>query len=155
MALMYLDIDRFKSINDTHGHAGGDAVLKEFAARLTRGVRATDTVARLSGDEFAIVLEGLNVAEDAGQVAAKILVAMAPAFQVENRSVPVSTSIGISFSAGQGQDPEALIKQADAAMYKAKRSGRNNYQIYSAGDEKTATELSSAGKADAAKAVGI
>ena len=155
LALMYLDIDRFKSINDTHGHAGGDAVLKEFAARLTRGVRATDTVARLSGDEFAIVLEGLNLPDDAGKVAAKILVAMASAFQFENRPIPVSTSIGISFSTGQGLEPETLIKQADAAMYRAKRSGRNNYQIYSAGDEKTATDLSSAGSADAAKPAGI
>jgi diguanylate cyclase (GGDEF)-like protein/PAS domain S-box-containing protein len=136
LALMYLDIDRFKSINDEYGHAMGDAVLKEFAKRLTQCVRSTDTVSRVSGDEFLIIVENLEKLESVRQIAEKILVAMRPLFLLEGRQLAVATSIGIAFCRGGASDADRLIRQADAAMYKAKRSGGSFYCLFSPGDEK-------------------
>ena len=131
LALMYLDIDRFKSINDELGHAGGDALLKEFALRLVGVVRGTDTVARPSGDEFVVVLEGIGDRERARKIAESVIQAMTPDFSLDGRPVAVRTSIGIALCEGGGVEPEALLKQADAALYEAKRAGRNTYRVAS------------------------
>ena len=125
MALMFLDVDRFKSINDTLGHNAGDLVLKEFARRVASSVRNTDFVARLAGDEFVVLLEPLRDEADAVQVAGKILDAMAAPFDVDGQPRQVSASLGIAVRRPGEVDPEALLKRADAALYAAKAAGRN------------------------------
>ncbi len=130
LAVMFLDIDHFKRINDTLGHATGDAVLVEYAKRLKAGVRSTDTVARLAGDEFVVVLENLHMREDAVATARKIVqqVGSAP-FQLEGRSLHVTTSIGVAFHRGADAavEPSVLLARADAALYRAKSAGRNTF----------------------------
>lgn len=130
MALAYLDIDHFKKINDTHGHAVGDDVLKEFARRLQGNVRATDTVARLSGDEFVIILEDLKSEQEVMAVAAKIAAALRPPFQAAGVQLAVTTSIGIALFTGGGQSHEELLANADSALYSAKRNGRDGVVVH-------------------------
>ena len=125
MACLYLDIDRFKEVNDTLGHAGGDCVLMEFSRRLRQCVRESDTVARLSGDEFAIVLEDVGQSEEAQGVAAKIIAFMAMPFNIEGERRVVTTSIGVALANPLEDDPRSLLQAADAALYRAKRAGRN------------------------------
>jgi len=127
MALLFLDLDHFKEINDTHGHGVGDAVLREFAARLTASVRVTDTVARLAGDEFVIILEVLNHREEAMMIAAKIVERMRDPVACAGQTLRLSTSVGIALFDGATQSAEALVAAADAALYEAKRAGRNTY----------------------------
>ena len=133
LALMYLDIDHFKSINDTLGHAAGDEVLKAFAARLQQSVRTTDTVARLGGDEFVIVLEGVNNADEPRIVARKIVASVTSPLTVEGRALTLTTSIGIAFRraivAADAATAEAMIGRADAALYAAKKAGRNTWRV--------------------------
>jgi diguanylate cyclase (GGDEF)-like protein/PAS domain S-box-containing protein len=134
LALMYLDIDRFKSINDSLGHATGDEVLKAFARRLQQSVRSTDTVARLGGDEFVIILEGLNAEEEARIVARKIIASVTAPLQLESgRMLQLTTSIGIALrtrvSAVDPPSVDALIARADEALYQAKGGGRNTYRL--------------------------
>jgi len=133
IALMFLDIDRFKSINDTLGHAIGDGVLAEYARRLRASVRETDTVVRLAGDEFVIVLENVHSKDAVAGVAQKIVAHIAaPAFRVEGRQLDVTTSIGIVFletvdaSLGAGE----LLARADTALYDAKSQGRNRFAFF-------------------------
>lgn len=128
-ALMYLDIDHFKKINDTRGHLVGDALLKAFAARLSRTMRAMDTIARLGGDEFVIIMENLTKPEDAVSVAAKIVQSMKSLFSLEGNPVAVSASIGVAFYHGGAGDPKSLIREADAMLYQSKAAGRNTYSI--------------------------
>ena len=128
IAVMYLDIDRFKQINDTHGHAVGDALLKAFAARLMRALRVTDVVARLGGDEFAILLHSLPDPADAGFVADKILEEVRRAFKVDALRFEVTTSIGIATVTAGAASPDALLKVADESMYRAKQTGRNSWK---------------------------
>jgi diguanylate cyclase (GGDEF)-like protein/PAS domain S-box-containing protein len=130
MALMFLDVDRFKQVNDSHGHATGDAVLKQFALRLGNCVRVTDTVARLAGDEFVIILEGLNACEDAELAARKIGAALQPPFVVEGLSLSVTASIGVAFVDAETVSPTDVIAIADAAVYQAKRDGRNTFVLF-------------------------
>ena len=130
LAVMFLDLDRFKLVNDSLGHAIGDLLLKQVAHRLTACVRASDTVGRLSGDEFGIILAGLHSAEDAHLVAQKIVQIFSSPFRLDGHDRYVTTSIGISLYPSHGQDDESLIKAADAAMYRAKQTGRNNYHFY-------------------------
>jgi diguanylate cyclase (GGDEF)-like protein/PAS domain S-box-containing protein len=129
MALMYLDIDRFKQINDRYGHNAGDAVLREFADRLSRTLRFSDTVARLGGDEFTAIMEGLPAPEMASSVAAKIVHAMRTPFVIDHQTIDVTTSIGLAFYQGDATTVEALVKQADVMLYQAKGAGRNNVQV--------------------------
>lgn len=128
LALLFLDVDRFKQINDTFGHAVGDEVLKIFGHRLLTCVRETDTVARLAGDEFTVILEGLNTQAEPKIVAAKIIEAMSRPFDVDDRTLAVSTSIGIAVYDGNAETAEALTARADGALYEAKRAGRNTYR---------------------------
>lgn len=129
MALIYMDIDYFKQINDTHGHPIGDALLKSFVARLSRALRSTDSVARLGGDEFTIIMEKLARPEDGATIAGKIGQAMQPPFSLEGHTVKVTVSIGLAYYQGGPQKPEALLKQADDMLYQAKKAGRNTYRI--------------------------
>lgn len=131
MGIMYLDIDHFKQINDSLGHAAGDEVLRAFGYRLSCSVRATDTVARLSGDEFTVILEELRGAADAQLVAEKILTAVVPPVKMGTDEVRVSCSIGIAIYYKENITVDALIEQADKALYNVKRRGRGGYRIYS------------------------
>jgi diguanylate cyclase (GGDEF)-like protein/PAS domain S-box-containing protein len=129
MALAYLDIDNFKHINDSLGHAGGDEVLKEFALRLGASVRATDTVARLAGDEFVIVFENIRQAGEVQLLAEKVMAAVTPDFTVLGAPLRVTTSIGIALYAGGTETAGGLIGRADMALYDTKRRGRNGFTI--------------------------
>ena len=132
VALLCLDLDGFKNVNDTLGHDNGDLLLVEIAKRLTSCVRHEDTVARVGGDEFLILMEGLGNANIAAEVSEKILQRMERPCNLANQEVFISTSIGISFAVGrQGTDYKTLLKQADIALYRAKAEGRNNFQFYS------------------------
>lgn len=128
MAVMYMDIDRFKPVNDTYGHNVGDQLLKAFSARLTHTLRASDTIARLGGDEFTIIMEKITRREDASVTAAKIVSAMQAPFELEGATVSVSASIGLTFYQDGALDPVALLKQADMLLYQAKQAGRNTYR---------------------------
>ena len=141
-AFMFIDLDRFKTINDSLGHQAGDELLKGVASRLIACVRANDTVARLGGDEFAVILEDLRDDHDEGaqQVAEKMISAMASPMIVDNQPLNTSCSIGISLYPADGRDGASLMKNADVAMYYAKEKGRNNYQFFSAGMNARAQE---------------
>lgn len=129
LALAYLDIDHFKKINDTHGHGVGDEVLKEFARRLTAGVRATDTPARLSGDEFVVILEEIGTRAEAEHIAEKIVDSMRVPFRTSAGQVAVSTSVGVALSQPR-QAQEQLLAAADSALYAAKGKGRDGYAFF-------------------------
>jgi diguanylate cyclase (GGDEF)-like protein/PAS domain S-box-containing protein len=129
VALMLLDLDRFKPINDTYGHEAGDAVLKVVAARLKGCVRESDTVARIGGDEFVVMLP-MRAAQDAVRVADKILAALAEPIRVAGNEVQIGVSIGISVFPEDAADKEELLKYADRAMYHVKAAGRNSYSFY-------------------------
>ncbi len=130
LAVMFIDLDRFKTINDSLGHMTGDQLLKEVASRLCRAVRASDTVSRLGGDEFVVLVPGIRTAEESGQVAQKIIEALSEGFPLEGRNLHITPSIGISVYPDDGSDVEALMRNADSAMYHAKANGRNNYQFF-------------------------
>jgi diguanylate cyclase (GGDEF)-like protein len=130
LALMFLDLDRFKVINDSLGHDGGDQVLKIVAERLRSRTRKSDTVARLGGDEFTVVLEGIHTAHDASLVAQELIDIVSLPITVQEQELFVTPSIGIAIYPQYGGDPESLIKNADMAMYRAKRQGRNTYRFY-------------------------
>ena len=132
VAMLFLDLDRFKLINDTFGHAAGDRLLKSVADRLAACVRGADTVARLGGDEFTVVLEDIVHGRDAATVAQKILDALAQPFSLAQQEVFISASIGIALYPSDDNGIDSLFKKTDAAMYHAKERGRNNYQFYSA-----------------------
>ena len=129
VAVVYLDLDGFKKINDTLGHGAGDSLLKSVAARLQATVREEDTVARLGGDEFMLGLWHVADAEDAGEVAAKVIAALSRPYMIDGRSVAVTASAGVALFSIHGEDPDALMKSADRALYEAKRAGKNSYRI--------------------------
>lgn len=130
VALLMLDLDRFKLINDTLGHAAGDKLLQEVGDRLYRSVRAEDTIARLGGDEFAVVVGHLDTPEDAALLAEKIVKAIAEPIVIDEHSLTTSTSIGIAVYPDDADDKEDLAKMADVAMYGAKDRGRNSFMFY-------------------------
>ena len=131
-AVMFLDLDKFKSINDTLGHGIGDELLIEVARRLKAQVRDSDTVARLGGDEFVVVLPGIKQIEDVEMVAKKIRNALASAYNLNGNPVATTPSIGISIYPAQGDTAEVLFLRADEAMYAVKHGGRNGYSFYTA-----------------------
>lgn len=130
VALLFLDLDRFKHINDSMGHHIGDLLLKAVAHRLQSAVREGDTVARLGGDEFTIILEGVAKTKAATLISEKVLKAFQAPFLLDDKSLTISTSIGISLYPNDAEDVDSLIKFADTAMYHAKALGRNNFQFY-------------------------
>ena len=130
LAVMFIDLDRFKTINDSLGHLIGDYLLKDVANRLCRAVRASDTVARLGGDEFVVLVPGVAALEECHQVGEKIIEALAVPVPIEGHLLHISPSIGICLYPDDGGDVETLMRHADAAMYHAKGAGRNNYQFF-------------------------
>ncbi len=130
MAVMFIDLDRFKIINDTLGHQVGDEMLREVACRLSAVVRETDYVARLGGDESVIILPAIAMPADAAIVANKIIAALSAPIQAEGHELHTSPSIGISIFPDDGPDGDAILKNADTAMYHAKAAGRNNFQFF-------------------------
>ena len=130
LALLFLDLDRFKNINDSQGHPVGDRLLQEVAQRLLACIREDDTVARLGGDEFTVIIDNIYDTESIGRVAQKILAAMTKPFCLNDEEIYLTTSIGISLYPRDGRDATSLIKNADVAMYRAKEMGRNTYQFY-------------------------
>ncbi|MDM0038034.1 diguanylate cyclase [Variovorax sp. J22G21] len=129
MALMYIDIDHFKQINDRWGHLCGDALLRAVAVRLLRATRAADFVARLGGDEFTVILQALRTPDDARAVAEKILKEMSDPFVLDDRTLNISASIGVAYYEGEGSTPKQLTQKADEMLYQAKGVGRNNCQM--------------------------
>jgi len=134
IALLYFDIDSFKEINDSLGHSAGDDVLREFAQRLKGTLRATDFIARIGGDEFAVLLEEVDTPEIAQLVASKLMVAMRRDIATEGNEVHVTASIGIAFCRRVTCSQDELIKMADGALYEAKAAGRNTWRIVMAED---------------------
>lgn len=131
MALIFLDLDHFKEVNDALGHAAGDGVLQEVARRLRGCVRSSDTVARIGGDEFTVLLPVVDGPKGAIQVARKLLQTVPVTLMIDGKPLTVTTSIGISLYPDHAQDAETLIKRADQAMYTAKQNGKNRYMLYS------------------------
>ena len=131
VALLFLDLDRFKNINDSLGHAFGDQVLKTVAERLDRQVRSTDTVARLGGDEFLIIAENVADSQDAANLAQKVLDLFSHPVEIQTQELAVTASVGVSMYPSDGRDSEELLKCSDVAMYGSKKSGGNSFQFYS------------------------
>ncbi|OUL17763.1 EAL domain-containing protein [Nostoc sp. 106C] len=141
LAVCFLDLDRFKTINDTLSHAIGDQILQNVAQRLTQCLRNSDTLARWGGDEFILILPEINDAEEVAQIQERILAAFKPVFNIENYQLHISPSIGIALYPIHGQDTETLIKHADAALYIVKSQGRNHYQFYHSAINSGSSEL--------------
>ena len=131
VGLIFIDLDRFKQVNDGLGHAAGDELLRGVAERLGQCVREGDTVARLGGDEFVLLLPGIHYAEDLAAISRKLVEALREPYRVGGRDVRVTASGGISLYPEDGEESEALLKRADAAMYRAKERGRDNFQLFS------------------------
>ena len=131
IAVLFFDADHFKDVNDTFGHAAGDELLQQVAVRATGCIRAEDTIGRLSGDEFAIVLSRLHETGDAARVAGKVVEEMGRPFQLASTVINISASVGISLFPLDATDEDALMRNADHAMYRAKELGRNTFQFYS------------------------
>ena len=130
LATMLLDLDHFKDVNDTLGHSVGDQLLQAVGGRLTGLLRESDTVARMGGDEFMLILPEIDRVEDAAKVAQKILEAVRRLFVFDGHALRITTSIGIAIYPYDGEDADTLMKNADIAMYRAKEQGRDNYQCY-------------------------
>ncbi|MEP0891590.1 PAS domain S-box protein [Leptolyngbya sp. NM2-A1] len=138
--VMFLDLDRFKTINDTLGHAVGDQLLKLTTQRLTQCLRDEDIIARWGGDEFTLLLPSLKTPEDAAKVAQRISRVLKPVFRLDNHDLHITCSIGIAIYPQDGEDADTLLKNADVALYRAKEQGRNNYQFYTAALNSRASE---------------
>ncbi|HEV7800045.1 MAG TPA: EAL domain-containing protein, partial [Burkholderiales bacterium] len=132
IGVLFIDLDRFKAINDTLGHAGGDTLLQNVSERLATCLRSGDTVGRLGGDEFAVILSELAVPQDAGLVAGQILASFARPFNIDGHDIHTTASIGIALYPADTEDIDTLVRNADTAMYGAKASGRNAYRYYTA-----------------------
>ena len=129
MAVMFLDLDGFKQINDTLGHDAGDTLLSMVADRLVAAVREEDTVARMGGDEFVIGLWELSHADDVAQLVSKVIQAVSQPYRILDRDVRITASVGVSIYPLHGEEGETLMKRADQALYEAKRAGKNDYRI--------------------------
>ncbi|MBT9503972.1 MAG: diguanylate cyclase [Burkholderiaceae bacterium] len=128
MALMFIDLDNFKAVNDGHGHDAGDAVLREVSARMARVLRSTDVLCRLGGDEFALILPGLTEESVAEQLAGRLIAAVREPLLIGGQVMPVGATVGLAFCPLDAREPAALLAAADAAMYAAKRAGKNCYR---------------------------
>jgi diguanylate cyclase (GGDEF)-like protein len=143
VALLFMDLDRFKHVNDSLGHAVGDHLLQSVTKRLQAGIRHSDTVSRQGGDEFVVLLAEIEELRDATRSAEKLIKAVAKPHLVGGHRLHVTQSIGISIYPDNGKDVDTVLRNADIAMYHAKRNGRNNYQVYTAGMNARAIELQS------------
>lgn len=128
MAAMFIDLDRFKWVNDTLGHSAGDELLRQVAKRLKECVRDNDIVARVGGDEFTVILPKVAGLDDACEIASRMVKTLRQPFDLDGQEARIGCSIGIALCPQHGESPEKLLNAADAAMYKAKEAGRNNYQ---------------------------
>jgi len=126
-AVMFIDLDGFKAVNDTMGHGAGDALLKAVSDRLLSSVREVDTVARNGGDEFVIVLVDVKTRDDVSHIAEKVITLIATPFRLPQGEASIGASIGISLCPDNSQDPEELLQRADKAMYHVKSSGKSNF----------------------------
>jgi diguanylate cyclase (GGDEF)-like protein len=133
VAVLCLDLDHFKAVNDTLGHAFGDHVLIEVASRLKRCARENDIVARLGGDEFAMIMQSLDDPQDAASIAARVVKLVAEPMEIDGHQTYIGTSVGIALAPGDGEDLETLLKNADTALYRAKSEGRGNYHFFERG----------------------
>ena len=133
LALMFIDLDKFKPVNDTYGHGIGDLLLKEVALRIQSCLRDSDTAARIGGDEFVVLLPAVESEKDASMVGEKVLFAMNQPFELGENTVSISASIGVAVYPDHGAEEEILVKSADIAMYHAKKNGRNNVKMYELG----------------------
>jgi diguanylate cyclase (GGDEF)-like protein len=147
LGLLFIDLDHFKTINDSLGHEVGDQMLRQVASRLSQCMRKSDFLARLGGDEFLMALSGVKRAQDAAQVAQKIVASIARPYEVGTQVLHTSCSIGISIYPNDGQDVQTLMRNADMAMYHAKERGRNHYQFFSPDLDARAAERLSLGNA--------
>ncbi|MBD0340954.1 MAG: EAL domain-containing protein, partial [Microcoleus sp. Co-bin12] len=127
---IFLDLDRFKNVNDTLGHPVGDLLLQGVSRRLTKCLRAGDSIARWGGDEFTVLLYNINSPDEAAKICQEIIQSLSTPFDFDGRELYTKASLGIALAPYDGEDAETLLKNADAAMYKAKQKGRNNYQFY-------------------------
>jgi len=141
LAVCFLDLDRFKTINHTLGHSVGDQLLQSIAQRLIKCLRGSDTIARWGGDEFTLILPEISVLMDVAHIQERILTALKPGFHIENHHLHISASIGIALYPMHGEDPETLMKHAEAALHSVKSQGRNNYQFYHSTINSQASEL--------------
>ena len=132
-AVLFIDLDRFKIVNDTLGHAAGDALLEETSRRIKENLRSSDIVARLGGDEFVVLAQELNDLEQVARVADKLVAVLMEPFAILGQVCRVTASIGISLFPADAQDEPGLMKSADVAMYGAKEAGKNTYRFYSKG----------------------
>ncbi len=130
VAVLFIDIDDFKNVNDQFGHHNGDLVLKELGTRLQRSVRDSDTVARMGGDEFVIILENIHTKDNVIKVAEKIISCISDPFQIQDQTTMITVSIGINFTEKRNMAEVDLIKTSDAALYRVKEDGKNNFQFY-------------------------
>jgi diguanylate cyclase (GGDEF)-like protein/PAS domain S-box-containing protein len=130
VAVMFLDLDGFKAVNDTLGHSAGDELLRQVAQRLTTCLRATDSVARFGGDEFTIVLAAIDDQGDVIKIAHKIIEEVARPYLIDGSEAAITTSIGVTVYPGDAEEPSLLIQRADNAMYHAKRHGKNHHEFY-------------------------
>jgi len=131
LAVLFLDLDRFKHVNDTHGHEVGDRLLQEVAQRIQSSVRADDVVVRMGGDEFVVILKKVRTLEQANETAARILASLTVPLVVAGKPLVTTVSIGLSLYPRDGEDVGALLRHSDTAMYQAKDCGRNNFQVFS------------------------
>jgi diguanylate cyclase len=152
VALLFVDLDNFKKVNDSMGHSVGDALLQSVAKRLQACVRASDTVSRLGGDEFVVLLTEVTMAQDAVIVAGKLITAMFEPHLIGSHRVRITVSVGISLYPDDGEGAESLLSRADAAMYSAKKSGRNTYRRFS--PDMCADPSSATAAAEAAPPIG-
>lgn len=141
IAVMFLDLDRFKEVNDTLGHLMGDLLLQNVVQRLMDCLRGKDVLARWGGDEFVLFLPGIHRREDASEIACRLVEALQPRFCLQGHPVDVTASIGIAIYPEDGADSNTLLQNADAALYQAKKCGRNNYQYYSAREQEIEKQL--------------
>jgi diguanylate cyclase (GGDEF)-like protein len=132
LAVLFMDLDRFKQINDTLGHTAGDQVLKEIAIRIQQKIRKSDTFARYGGDEFVLLLPGIGNMSDAAQIARELIHSLEEPFLIQGSELIITGSIGVSFYPQHGDNCEDLIRKADIAMYRAKDQGRNRFVLYEA-----------------------
>jgi diguanylate cyclase (GGDEF)-like protein len=140
LALLFVDLDRFKLVNDSLGHEIGDKLLKVVAERMRSSVRDADTISRVGGDEFIVLLGQVDTPEDAARVARKIITALSQPYKIEEHELALTASVGISIYPDSAKEARSLMRNADASMYSAKEAGRNRYQFYSADLTSRATE---------------